>query len=193
MIDSLQHIAAAAAGAGSQQDRQQWLVFLAACSALVQQQLGAATGALVWCVHEDIPADSWWVRYLEHSSEVGRGHQLLGLSSRSHVGLPSHLSLRLVGWTASCAFARETAWVGVAATPDVPDVQVVVRLDPVEGRTAELDGCLTLQRRCVHPGGGTAAPTDPSLLQAGDSRSYFFRCGEYSVKWLPQMSAHQLL
>lgn len=78
-------------------------------------------------------------------------------------------------------------------------MQVVVDLEPVEGRMAELDGRLTLERRRAaaagplsNPGGaGAAAPG--ALPPVGRSACYFFRCGEYAVKWLAHMNAHEVL
>eukprot|EP00877_Chromochloris_zofingiensis_P000290 jgi/Chrzof1/10261/Cz04g34190.t1 len=73
--------------------------------------------------------------------------------------------------------------------------EVVLVLAPVIGRTAELDGQLTVCTRMSHPSSKPDDQTDHEETGAMQPsiQTFFFRASEYAIRWIPHLTGKELL
>jgi hypothetical protein len=81
---------------------------------------------------------------------------------------------------------------------------VIADIAPLEGKTAALDGSMTIQLRKAPPQqqqqqaqsmpvSSSANVARPGWLCAGSSSVWFFRCGDVAVKWLNEVHGKELM
>jgi hypothetical protein len=74
---------------------------------------------------------------------------------------------------------------------------VVLELQRLEGRTADIDGQLDITWRRAAGGPGLGAAGQQGLAQqardGGSSGRYFFRAGESSIRWVQSVGANDIL
>lgn len=77
---------------------------------------------------------------------------------------------------------------------------VVAEVAALEGRTAALDGSLTVtvRRACRQPAAWqqqqqVQGAQQPAWLSPGSSSVWFFRAGDVAVRWLPEVHGKELV
>ncbi len=78
--------------------------------------------------------------------------------------------------------------------------QVVIDVEPLGVRMADIDGTVTVTQRRLPGGGSSLSPAGragAALVESGEPfeavQSLYFRSGETGVRWIPHVAASDLL